>query len=285
MRKPVVVLSLMSAACLWIGAAHAAVTYSFLFDSPSYIAAPGGKQNVSVYLEEVVGSGGTSILAPSGVGMVSLGTMVRWDDPPVPASPATVLATSDITPNAAFDQIFANVYSADATLNDFALLNPVAHGTQVASGVYEILIGTFSFTAGTTSGNVTHIRATAYGGGENVNVAGDGVTALDSLIADATATITTALRGDTNLDGIVNGVDLNTVLSNYNKTGMTWAQGDFDGNGAVNGVDLNFVLSNYNQSVGLSAAGAAVPEPSALVLGGIAVAVIGALRFWKRFYL
>ena len=96
---------------------------------------------------------------------------------------------------------------------------------------------------------------------------------MDSLIADATATITTALRGDANLDGTVNGADLNTVLSNYNKTGMSWAQGDFDGNGTVNGADLNTVLSNYNQHVGLSAAmdvgqlptcrGAAVPEPCA----------------------
>ena len=279
MRKPVVTLLATWAACLWIGAADAAVTYSFLFDSPTYIAAPGGKRNVGVYLEEVVGSGGTSVLAPAGVGMVSLGTMVRWDDPPEPASPATVLATSDITPNAAFDQIRKNVYAADATLNDFALLNPVAHGTQVASGVYEILIGTFALTAGTTSGAVTHIRATAYGGSEKVNVTGDGVTALDSLIADATATITTVLRGDANLDGAVNGADLNIVLSNYNRTGVTWAQGDFNGDGSVNGADLNIVLSNYNQSLSVQS-GAAVPEPAALML--LATGLLSLLAFaWR----
>ena len=124
MRKPVVALSAMCAACLWIGAADAAVTYSFLFDSPTYIAAPGGKRNVGVYLEEVVGSGGTSVLAPAGVGMFSLGTMVRWDDPPEPASPATVLATSDITPNAAFDQIFTNVYSRRRDAQRLRLTEP-----------------------------------------------------------------------------------------------------------------------------------------------------------------
>ena len=32
------------------------------------------------------------------------------------------------------------------------------------------------------------------------------------------------LYGDANLDGTVNGDDLNVVLSNFNKTGMTWSQ-------------------------------------------------------------
>ena len=85
----------------------------------------------------------------------------------------------------------------------------------------------------------------------NVTGAGD---PLDALIANTTATITTALRGDANLDGTVNGADLNTVLSDFNTTGMSWAQGDFDGNGTVNGADLNTVLSNFNQHVGVSAA-------------------------------
>ena len=78
-----------------------------------------------------------------------------------------------------------------------------------------------------------------------------------------------ALDGDANRDGTVNGGDLNTVLSNYNKTGMTWAQGDFNGDGTVNGADLNAVLSNYNQSLDLSGGSsvvAAAPEPSSLLL-------------------
>jgi hypothetical protein len=88
------------------------------------------------------------------------------------------------------------------------------------------------------------------------------------------------LPGDANRDGTVNGADLNTVLSNYNGTftGDTWALGDFDGNSTVNGADLNTVLSNYNQS---SAVGAAVPEPSGLILvmGG----ALGAIGLgWRR---
>ena len=57
------------------------------------------------------------------------------------------------------------------------------------------------------------------------------------------------LPGDATMDGIVNGADLNAVLSGYNKTGLPWAHGDFYGNGTVNGADLNVVLSNYNESL------------------------------------
>jgi alpha-L-fucosidase 2 len=69
--------------------------------------------------------------------------------------------------------------------------------------------------------------------------------------------------GDANGDGTVNGADLNTVLSNYNQTDMDWSHGDFNFDGTVNGTDINTVLSYYNRTSGV---GAAVPEPSALLL-------------------
>ena len=41
--------------------------------------------------------------------------------------------------------------------------------------------------------------------------------------------------GDANLDGVVDGTDLNTVLSNYNRTGANWLEGEFSGSGTVDG--------------------------------------------------
>ena len=91
-------------------------------------------------------------------------------------------------------------------------------------------------------------------------------------------TVMYTLYGDANLDGTVNGNDLNTVLSNFNQTGMTWAQGDFNYDGTVNGADLNAVLSNFNQHV--SVAGA-VPEPSSLLL--LAAGLAGLLAYaWRK---
>ena len=66
------------------------------------------------------------------------------------------------------------------------------------------------------------------------------------------------LYGDSNLDGSVNGTDLNAVLSYYNQSSQSLGNhGDFNYDGSVNGTDLNTVLSNYNQSLsGLDRRGA-----------------------------
>ena len=122
----------------------------------------------------------------------------------------------------------------------------------------------------------------------------DGTHPVGSTTADAThglgwtdtvvggenlLTVAYTLYGDCNLDGTVNGGDLNTVLSNFNQTGMTWAQGDFNYDGTVNGGDLNTVLSNFNQH--LSVAGA-VPEPSTLLLAAAGLAGLLAYAWRKR---
>lgn len=56
-----------------------------------------------------------------------------------------------------------------------------------------------------------------------------------------------ALLGDTNGDDLVDFLDLNNVLSQYNAVGDDLS-GDVDGDGAVNFSDLNIVISNYNAS-------------------------------------
>ena len=91
-------------------------------------------------------------------------------------------------------------------------------------------------------------------------------------------TVMYTVYGDSNLDGTVNGADLTTVLSNYNKIGQSWAQGDFNYDGTVNGADLTIVLSNYNQHLNI---GAAVPEPGTLVL--LALGLISMLAYaWRK---
>ena len=89
------------------------------------------------------------------------------------------------------------------------------------------------------------------------------------------------LPGDANLDGTVNGADLNIVLSNFNQTDMDWAQGDFNGDGTVNGADLNTVLSNFNQTLGASV-GVAVPEPGTFDMLVVIAVASSAWKAWRR---
>ena len=175
--------------------------------------------------------------------------------------------------------------------------------TTVNAGVLDLVDSTFNVSAGTASGTFAPLLA----GGADIQAGklvldytggSDPVAAIKAdlasgLIHSSTTTVKCCLGwadnttndqvtvmytidGDADLNGTVNGVDLNTVLSNYNKTNMDWCQGDFDGNGVVNGVDLNTVLSNYNQH--LSSSVMAVPEPGALVLllmAGLSLAAYG----------
>jgi hypothetical protein len=88
--------------------------------------------------------------------------------------------------------------------------------------------------------------------------------------------------GDADLNGTVNGADLNTVLSDYNQTfsiagnpWAAWTYGDFNQDGTVNGADLNIVLSNYNLTAPVTAS---VPEPGTL---GVLVLAALAVLAWK----
>jgi hypothetical protein len=111
------------------------------------------------------------------------------------------------------------------------------------------------------------------------NFVPDYIAWLNSKMVGEQVTVVLPLPGDANLDGTVNGVDFNAVLSNYGRTGMDWRHGDFNGDGAVNGVDLNVVFANYNQGAGVTAA---VPEPS--TLGMLALGAMGVLawRGWRK---
>ena len=87
----------------------------------------------------------------------------------------------------------------------------------------------------------------------------------NSLILTARPTV----DGDINLDGVVNGLDIAAVSSHWLLSGSAGINGDVNGDGVVNGLDIALIASHWLQT-GESGGGSAVPEPSAIILGGSA---------------
>jgi len=84
----------------------------------------------------------------------------------------------------------------------------------------------------------------------------------------------TVVPGDVTADGIVNGQDIALIAAHWLQTGAG-VPGDANGDGVVNGQDIADVASNWLQTAGgYVGGGAAVPEPSTLILaalGGLAL--------------
>ena len=78
------------------------------------------------------------------------------------------------------------------------------------------------------------------------------------------------LKGDANLDGIVDASDLNALALSWQGSEKVWSDGDFTGEGTANAADLNLLGINWRQSIPMAAA-ASVPEPTGLTLLSIAL--------------
>ena len=66
-------------------------------------------------------------------------------------------------------------------------------------------------------------------------------------------------NGDTNLDGLVNAIDLNHLGRHWLTDGATWGKGDFNGDGFANQLDLNALALSWQE---LILAPSPVPEPA-----------------------
>jgi hypothetical protein len=89
--------------------------------------------------------------------------------------------------------------------------------------------------------------ATALGFGEASTL---NLSTFDGLTLGGNAVLVKyTVVGDTNLDGIVNGTDYNTVLGNFDSSGQTWTGGDFGYSGTVTGADYNALLTNFDQNL------------------------------------
>jgi hypothetical protein len=184
----VIVSSLVSA-----DVACAAPVYQYVFGSNAYEVVSSGTVEVPVFLQETVGTGDTSVLAPGGVGLWGAGVKVVFGDQPQPSHPARVRYGSDISVSSDFDMVTTAVEPTDAKLSLFSLENPTVYGQEYSPGVYRLELGRFRFTGGSVAGESTLIRATDYDSYLDDVTTPDGRALDGSPIYDGTATITTTV--------------------------------------------------------------------------------------------
>jgi hypothetical protein len=117
---------------------------------------------------------------------------------------------------------------------------------------------------------------------DNFFVAGESGDYDDLAVFDPVA-------GDADVNGTVNLDDFNVLAANFGTaSGATWIEADFDGNGAVNLDDFNLLAANFGTTAtgpgvtpdDWAALGAAVPEPSTLVL--LPLTILPLLRRQRR---
>ncbi|HEY1601339.1 MAG TPA: hypothetical protein VGG64_17185 [Pirellulales bacterium] len=154
-------------------------------------------------------------------------------------------------------------YRDDLQLVSGPMLNQ--SGMQLVSGMYTAFGNN-----GTTKygGSTSAVGNTALSDLSNrVAVLSALTTATDHLpvVADYAVVGLTPphIPGDANQDGVVNGLDINLVASNWAEMG-SGLPGDVNGDSVVNGLDINLIATNWVQTTGTGAV--VVPEPCGIVL-------------------
>ena len=163
--------------------AQADIVYQF--DATNYSVAPGATVDVEVFIVQT-GNTTNDPVDLSTDGLESAAVRVFFDGNP-PTDRAEVLSTGNITFNPQF---------GDSALQESDVMPGISAG--LADSIFvsnpvtgtNILVGTFTFTAGLVPGEVTNLRATDFGDFDDT-IAGDAnFTPLDDIIVDGVATIT-----------------------------------------------------------------------------------------------
>jgi hypothetical protein len=107
-----------------------------------------------------------------------------------------------------------------------------------------------------------------------------GLSVFKGQPVDATALLLCYMySGDANLDGVVNGLDFNALVSNFG-AGSLWTQGDFNYDGTVNTLDFSALTINFNLTMAPAMfPSAPVPEGGLI---GLLMLPLGLLRRSRR---
>jgi hypothetical protein len=162
----------------------------------------------------------------------------------VPLTPA-VTATLQIAPNSGASDISSLTIAPGSALditNNKIIIDDVTPAIQAS--ILSALASGYNNGTWTGSG-ITSSTAAASHGIYGVAYGGAGVV---PGITWGQAEIGYALYGDTNLDGVVNGIDFAVVVGNLGKAvSVGWQAGDFNYDGVVNSADFTRFMTNFGR--------------------------------------
>jgi len=228
---------------------------------------PGGGQSINTYAGGTsIASGGTLLIGatgalPSGGNVQNNGSFIVNANSTVGQITGLGLlsigagTTLQIAPNSAVSETAvltlsgsAGAWTSDLDLSNNKLIvedsathaatvtlikNYVAYGRTHAAGITSSAIPA-NKTFVVSDNAIGHL--TNFGGINNIDTG--------SIL------ITVAFKGDFNLDGVVDILDLTTVANHWQLSVTDWSQGDFDGNNTVDILDLTAVANNWQAGVG-----------------------------------
>ena len=160
MKNLCVILAALVGSVLLCDPARGDVTFSYYVSQPNYDVLPGNSIGVPVYLQEAVTDPDVSLLVAED-GLFSAGVLVQRTASSL-GQPVVITLTGTSANEADFDDLFgptitvvddhASIFEMRDLGNDSGVLGDE---TFTGSGVRRILLGTFTFMAGATAGEVT----------------------------------------------------------------------------------------------------------------------------------
>ena len=188
MRIRFLTLAVLSVLLFTAGSTSADFSFQFTdqngntVPSNAFTVAQGSSVNVNLYLTQ--SNGETRLTSP---GMQSAGVALTYNN--------SIANTTSVTGNAAFDvQTTSGVGTGKASINDSAVVNPPVTAPTSGANANRILLGQFTF-QGASVGTTSLVTSTPHAGSkppiaDNVLADSPTFTSIDSLIANASATIT-----------------------------------------------------------------------------------------------
>jgi lysophospholipase L1-like esterase len=204
------------------------------------------------------------------------------------------LFADGVHPNQAGYNVLGQTWAA-ALLSgkDLKVIGPVTLRPDASFTLGNIELapgGSVTFAGPFAQAMKTALLAGIANGDIRADFSGDHAYAVGWIATPDQVEVAGTLLGDTDLDGIVNVVDLANLAENFGGTiGATWQDGDFNSDGNVNVTDLADLAGNFGESVDQQPISANVatdvPEPAGIFGLLVGAALAAGIRRRRRLIL